>query len=138
MSTYSSRKVEERNTDIVADAAFDYVRYGENSPYIKRPALMEEVLQMTPSQLEGVLHQVQNYELEIHYAGALPALDVKNILYTKLSLNQHVRPTKSPVERPVVPITENKIYFLPDASMQQAKVSPCAEAFRFCSIQPSD
>ena len=119
---YSSRKVEERNTDIVADAAFDYVRYGENSPYIKRPALMEEVLQMTPSQLEGVLHQVQNYELEIHYAGALPALDVKNLLYTKLSLNQHVRPTKSPVERPVVPITENKIYFLPDASMQQAKV----------------
>ena len=119
---YSSRQVEQRNTDIVADAAFDYVRYGENSPYIKRPALMEEVLQMTPSQLEGVLHQVQNYELEIHYAGALPALDVKNILYTKLSLNQHVRPTKSPVERPVVPITENKIYFLPDASMQQAKV----------------
>ena len=119
---YSSRQVEQRNTDIVADAAFDYVRYGENSPYIKRPALMEEVLQMTPSQLEGVLHQVQNYELEIHYAGALPALDVKNILYTKLSLNQHVRPTKSPVERPVVPITENTIYFLPDASMQQAKV----------------
>ena len=119
---YSSRQVEQRNTDIVADAAFDYVRYGENSPYIKRPALMEEVLQMTPSQLEGVLHQVQNYELEIHYAGALPALDVKNILYTKLSLNQHVRPTKSPVERPVVPITEDKIYFLPDASMQQAKV----------------
>lgn len=119
---YSARQVEQRNTDIVADAAFDYVRYGENSPYIKRPALMEEVLQMTPSQLEGVLHQVQNYELEIHYAGALPALDVKNILYTKLSLNQHVRPTKSPVERPVVPITENKIYFLPDASMQQAKV----------------
>ena len=119
---YSSRQVEQRNTDIVADAAFDYVRYGENSPYIKRPALMEEVLQMTPSQLEGVLHQVQNYELEIHYAGALPALDVKNILYTKLSLNQHVRPTKSPVERPVVPITEDKIYVLPDASMQQAKV----------------
>lgn len=119
---YSSRQVEQRNTDIVADAAFDYVRYGENSPYIKRPALMEEVLQMTPVQLEGVLHQIQNYELEIHYAGALPALDVKNILYTKLSLNQHVRPTKSPVERPVVPITENKIYFLPDASMQQAKV----------------
>ena len=119
---YSARQVEQRNTDIVADAAFDYVRYGENSPYIKRPALMEEVLQLTAAQLEGVLHQVQNYELEIHYAGALPALDVKNILYSKLSLNQHVRPTKSPVERPVVPITENKIYFLPDAEMQQAKV----------------
>ena len=119
---YSSRQVEQRNTDIVADAAFDYVRYGDNSSYIKRPALMEEVLQMTPSQLEGVLHQIQNYELEIHYAGALPALDVKNILYSKLSLNQNVRPSQSPIERPVVPITEDKIYFLPDASMQQAKV----------------
>ena len=119
---YSARQVEQRNTDIVADAAFDYVRYGENSPYIKRPALMEEVIQLTAAQLEGVFHQIQNYELEIHYAGALPALDVKNILYTKLSLNQHVRPTKSPVERPIVPITEDKIYFLPDAEMQQAKV----------------
>lgn len=119
---YSARQVEQRNTDIVADAAFDYVRYGENSPYIKRPALMEEVIQLTAAQLEGVFHQIQNYELEIHYAGALPALDVKNILYTKLSLNQHVRPTKSPVERPIVPITEDKIYFLPDADMQQAKV----------------
>ena len=119
---YSARQVEQRNTDIVADAAFDYVRYGENSPYIKRPALMEEVIQLTAAQLEGVFHQIQNYELEIHYAGALPALDVKNILYTKLSLNQHVRPTKSPVERPVVPIIEDKIYFLPDAEMQQAKV----------------
>ena len=119
---YSARQVEQRNTDIVADAAFDYVRYGENSPYIKRPTLMEDVLQMTAAQLEGVLHQVQNYELEIHYAGALPALDVKNILYNKLSLNNNVRPTMSPVERPMVPITENKIYFLPDAEMQQAKV----------------
>jgi predicted Zn-dependent peptidase len=119
---YSARQVEQRNTDIVADAAFDYVRYGENSPYIKRPTLMEEVLPMTAAQLEGVLHQVQNYELEIHYAGALPALDVKNILYNKLSLNNNVRPTMSPVERPMVPITENKIYFLPDAEMQQAKV----------------
>ncbi len=119
---YSARQVEQRNTDIVADAAFDYVRYGENSPYIRRPLLMEDVIQLTPAQLEGVLHQIQNYELEIHYAGALPALEVKNILYNKLSINQNVRPTLSPVERPVVPITENKIYFLPDASMQQAKV----------------
>ena len=119
---YSARQVEQRNTDIVADAAFDYVRYGDNSPYIKRPALMEEVIQLTAAQLEGVFHQVQNYELEIHYAGALPALEVKNILYNKLSLNQHVRMSKSPVERPIVPNTEDKIYFLPDASMQQAKV----------------
>ena len=119
---YSARQVEQRNTDIVADAAFDYVRYGENSPYIKRPLLMEDVLQLTPSQLVGVLHQIQNYELEIHYAGALPALEVKNILYSKLSINSNVRPSQSPVERPVVPITEDKIYFLPDASMQQAKV----------------
>ena len=119
---YSSRQVEERNTDIVADAAFDYVRYGENSPYLKRPTLENDVFPMTAAQLEGVLHQVQNYELEIHYAGALPALDVKNILYSKLSLNNNPRPSQSPIERPIVPITESKIYFLPDASMQQAKV----------------
>ena len=119
---YSNRRVEERNTDIVADAAFDYVRYGENSPYLKRPTLENDVFPMTAAQLEGVLHQVQNYELEIHYAGALPALDVKNILYSKLSLNNNPRPSQSPIERPIVPITESKIYFLPDASMQQAKV----------------
>lgn len=119
---YSARFAEVRNTSIVADAAFDYVRYGDNSPYINRPSFDGEVMQLTASYLENVIHQIQNYELEIHYVGALPALDVKNILYNKLSLNQNARPSKSPVERPVVPITENKIYFLPDASMQQAKV----------------
>lgn len=130
---YSSRQVEQKNTDIVADAAEDYVLFGENSSYIRRPEL-QEVLELTASKLESEFHRALNYELEIHYAGALPADTVKGILYGHLPMAEHATLSLSPVERPRVlesvvnqrPGAGNPIaavYFLEDKDMQQAKVS---------------
>ncbi len=118
---YSTRQVEQRSTDRVADAALDYVRYGEQSPYIRRPKL-EDIFDLTASQLEGEFHRALDYELEIHYVGARPADEVKNILYGHLPMSEAAHPSTSPVERPTVPVNKSVIYFLPDASMQQAKV----------------
>ena len=118
---YSMRQMEQKNTDMVADAAMEYMRYGENSAYIRRPAL-QDVLELTASQLESELHRALDYELEIHYAGALPAMNVKSILYGRLPMAEYARPSTSPVERPIMPVDKDVIYFLPDASMQQAKI----------------
>lgn len=118
---YSQRQMEQTSTDEVAEAAYDYVRYGEQSPYLRRKTL-QEVLELTAGQLESELHKALDYELEIHYVGALPALDVKTALYGKLPMSEHARPTTSPIERPLQAVDQNAIYFLPDATMQQAKV----------------
>lgn len=117
---YSSRQVEQRNTDLVADAAADYVRYGENSSYIRRPSL-REVIDMTTGQLEGALHRAYDYALEIHYVGALSPDTVKNLLYGHLPMSEHAIPSASPIERPRVD-RQGGVFFLEDKDMQQAKI----------------
>lgn len=118
---YSSRQVERKNTDIVADAAHDFVLYGENSEYIKRTPL-DDVLALETSKLESEWHRALDFELEIHYVGQLPADSVKMALYGHIPMSEKAIHTTSPVDRPRVPITKTELYFLPDASMQQAKV----------------
>ena len=118
---YSGRQVERKNTDIVANAAYEYVLYGENSSYIRRTPL-EDLLQVEVSKLEAEWHRALDCELEIHYAGKLPADSVKTILYGRIPMSDKAIPTTSPVDRPRVPFDKTELYFLPDGSMQQAKV----------------
>ena len=118
---YSSRKVERKNTDVLAAAARDYVLYGKASKYLKRLPL-DEVLQLDEHQLESEWHRALDFELEIHYAGQLPADSVKTALYGRIPMSEKAIPTTSPIERPRVPIENTELYFLADGTMQQAKV----------------
>ena len=118
---YSGRQVEQKSTDQVADAAHDYVLYGDNSPYLRRTTL-NDVLQLEASQLEAEWHKALDFELEIHYAGKLPADSVKAALYGHLPMSEKAIPTTSPIERPRLAFDKTELYFLPDATMQQAKI----------------
>ena len=118
---YSSRQVERRNTDIVADAAHDFVVYGPNSEYLKRTPL-NDVLQLETSKLEAEWHRALDYALEMHYAGRIPADSVKVALYGHVPMSDKAIATTAPNERPRLTFDNTELYFLPDASMQQAKI----------------
>ncbi|MBR1877937.1 MAG: insulinase family protein [Paludibacteraceae bacterium] len=118
---YSSRQTEKKSTDVIADAAYDYVLYGDNSPYIKRTSL-NDILQLTASQLDAEWHHALDYGVEMHYAGKLPADSVKAFLYSHVPVSRTAIETDSPVERPRTAFNRTELYFLPDATMQQAKV----------------
>ena len=118
---YSGRQVERKSTDLVADAARDYVLYGDKSQYIKRTPL-DEVLGLETAQLEAEWHKVSEFELEIHYAGKLPADSVKNALYGHIPMSEKAIPTTSPIERPRLAFNKPELYFLADGTMQQAKI----------------
>lgn len=118
---YSSRQVERKSTDIVADAAYDYVLYGPNSEYIKRTPL-NNVLSLETSQLEAEWHRALDYEVEMHYAGRLPADSIKVALYGHVPMSDKAIPSTAPNERPRLTFDNTELYFLPDASMQQAKI----------------
>ena len=118
---YSSRQVERKNTDIVADAAQNYVVYGDNSPYLRRTPL-SDILELQPSKLEAEWQRALECELEIHYAGKLPADSVKSALYGHVRMSDNAIPSNSPIERPRTAFSQNELYFLPDATMQQAKI----------------
>ncbi len=118
---YSSRQIERKSTDIVGDAAYDYVLYGTNSPYIRRTKL-DEILQLETSKLEAEWHRALDYELEMHYAGRLPADSIKVALYGHLPMSDNAIATAAPIERPRLAFDKTEFYFLPDATMQQAKI----------------
>ena len=118
---YSSRQVERKNTDIVADAAHDYVVFGSNSEYLKRTPL-NDVLQLETSKLEAEWHRALDYALEMHYAGRLPADSIKVALYGHVPMSDKAIATTAPNERPRLPFEKTELYFLPDGSMQQAKI----------------
>lgn len=118
---------ERQNSDLRAAAALEYVLYGENSSYIKR---VPERNIFTPdmgiilaeSDLESEWHAALGYELEIHYAGQLPADSVKMALYGHIPMSSNATPTTSPIERPRTPFNKTELYFLADPDMQQAKI----------------
>ena len=120
--------VERKNSDMRAAAALEYVMYGENSHFIKRvperkiyePEMMGIIL--VEEDLEAEWKKALGYELEIHYAGQLPADSVKLALYQHMSVSNPANPTTSPVDRPRTAFNKSELYFLSDPEMQQAKI----------------
>lgn len=116
---YSQMSVEQKSSATVADAAYQYVLYGENSPYLKRLPI-EDVLMTPVSRFEAEFHNALDYALEIHYVGQLPADSVYPVLAT-LPMSEHAHASNSPIERPRREAVK-QTYLLDDADMQQAKV----------------
>ncbi|MBR4432120.1 MAG: insulinase family protein [Paludibacteraceae bacterium] len=123
----SSRWMERKNSSLRATAALDYVLYGENSEFFKRVPernlwAPEIGIILQESDLEAEWHKALGYELEIHYAGQLPADSVKEALYSRIPMSQSATPTTSPIERPRTAFSKPELYFLADPDMQQAKI----------------
>ena len=123
----SSRWTQQKNSSVRASAALDYVLYGENSHFIKRIPERSLWTQgigilLQESDLEAEWHRALGYELEIHYAGQLPADSVKMALYNHIPMSQMATSTNSPIERPRTSFSRSELYFLSDPDMQQAKI----------------
>jgi len=118
---YSKRTTEKKNIDMQASAFSSYVLYGSRSTFVDRPS-MKQILEMTASQLSAQFHKALNYELEIHYVGTLPADSAKGLIIDHLPMHDGATPTSSPVTREREQYDSQKIFFLPNRDMQQAKV----------------
>lgn len=118
---YMSRRMETRNTDLCASAFYQYLLYGNNSSFIRRPSLTE-VMELTPSRLSAEFHKALDYALDLHYAGALPPDSVHAILKDHLPMQAYAHESASPIERPRQTYSSPQVFFLPDKEMQQAKV----------------
>ena len=72
--------------------------------------------------LEAEWHRALGYELEIHYAGQLPADSVKMAPYGHIPMSEQATPTTSPVDRPRTTFDKSEVYFIPNQDIQQAKI----------------
>lgn len=120
-SELGMRQQRKENVSILADALRQYIFYGEKSDYINE-LTDKELYELQISELTGDINRAANYEAKIFYTGTLPFDQVYSILSTNLPLVANERPSTSPQAKPMMPVAENTIYFLPNSDAEQAQI----------------
>ena len=120
-STLGSRQQRKDNVQTLGVALNQYIRYGDKSPFIDE-LTDKQILELQISELTGDINRASNYETEIYYTGTLPFDNVYEILSKNLPLVANEKPTDSPQVKPIAPVTENTVYFLPNSDAEQAQI----------------
>ncbi|MDE6348991.1 MAG: insulinase family protein, partial [Bacteroides sp.] len=121
-SILGSRQQRKENVNLLASALNQYIRYGEKSSYIDE-LTDKEIYELQIAELTGDINRAANYEAEIFYCGTLPFDNAYDILSKNLPLVANERPSQSPKDKQLAPVTENTIYFLPNTDAEQAQIS---------------
>ncbi|MCK5169899.1 MAG: insulinase family protein [Bacteroidales bacterium] len=117
----ANRKMEKSEADGVADALFEYVKYGNNSDYIDRLTL-KEIKKLTTNQLLDAFNQATHFETEIHYVGQKDAEIVAQAISNTLIFGDKLNKTKSPLDREINQYQENIVYLVNKKKALQSKI----------------
>lgn len=120
-SQLGSRQQRKENVNILADALSQYMRYGENSSYLKE-LTDKELYELQISELTGDINRASNFEAEIFYCGNMPFENAYDILSKNLPLVANERASTSPQDKKLANINENTIYYLPNSDAEQAQI----------------
>jgi predicted Zn-dependent peptidase len=120
-ASFQQRAIEKTSNEILSSALLEYLLYKEKSEYIDR-LTMEEISDMTVSNLTGEFQRATDYEAEIHYIGSLPIEQVYDILSKNLPLKQGEKESSSPEIKDRVKYSENTVLFLPNSDAKQSSI----------------
>lgn len=120
-TTQGQRQRRKDNVQTLNSALRQFIIYQDKSAFIDE-LTDREILNLQISELTGDITRAANYEAEIYYTGSLDFETVYNILSTSLPLVANEKPTKSPQPKPLAPVTENTVYFLPNSDAEQAQI----------------
>jgi predicted Zn-dependent peptidase len=120
-SYIQERIIEKKSNESLSDALIEYMLYKDKSDYIDRLTL-EDIDNLTVSNLTGEFQRATDYEAEIHYAGSLPIEQVYEILNKNLPLKQSEKESTSPEIKDRTKYTENTVLFLPNSEAKQSTI----------------
>lgn len=120
-SLLGTRQQRKDNVNMLASALSQYLRYGDKSAYLEE-LTDKEIYELQISELTGDINRASNYEAEIFYCGTLPFENAYDILSKNLPLVANEQASTSPQDKPLAAVTENTIYFLPNADAEQAQI----------------
>lgn len=117
----AERKIERSEPDMVADALFDYLRFGVNSSYLNR-LTMKEIKKLESEELKKQFAKALDYQAQIHFVGQTDSKDLQELIEKYIPLKEDAIPTESPefIERKKY--TENKVYIVHKKKAVQSKV----------------
>lgn len=148
---YQNRYMEKISTEVLADALFEYIQYGEQSSYIDRIPFNDlfhysyqddgtviETYLINKTNLTTTILEATGYALDIFYCGQKPIDEVKQVMISRAPMQEKMRDTQSPYYRTRNKYGKSEIYFLHDNRMQQAKVYFYVNATDFSTKQVAD
>ena len=120
-SMLGSRQQRKENVNTLSNALLQYMIFQDKSSYIDE-LTDKEIYELQISELTGDINRASNYEAEIFYCGTMPFDNAYDVLSKNLPLVANEKPSTSPQDKPMVSVTENTIYFLPNTDAEQAQI----------------
>jgi predicted Zn-dependent peptidase len=120
-SYFQQRAIEKTSNEILNNALLEYMLYKDKSDYIDRLSL-NEISELTISNLTGEFQRATDYEAQIHYVGMLPVDEVYGILSKNLPLKEGEKVSTSPEIKDRIDYKENTVFFLPNSDAKQSTV----------------
>jgi len=116
-----NRQMEKAQPDNVADALFDWMRYGSKSDYLDRLTL-KEIKELKTDSLLAVILKATGYGITVHYCGRESFEVVNEIFAGIFGTQKKVNPSKSPVVLDISNYNENQVFFVNKSGSTQSKI----------------
>lgn len=120
-SVIGTRQQRKDNVSTLANALSQYIRYQDKSSYINE-LTDKQIEELQISELTGNINRASNYRADIFFCGTLPFDNIYDILSKNLPLVANERASNSPQDKPLAPVTENTVYYLPNSDAEQAQI----------------
>jgi len=115
------RKMESAEPASVARALLDYVRYGQNSPYLARMG-KREIRRLKESQIQQAMTKLRSYEVEFHYAGTQQVSAVAQSIKDHFTINDDLKPGTAPINKPFTAYEDNTVFFVNNKKALQSNI----------------
>ncbi|MDR2471994.1 MAG: insulinase family protein [Tannerella sp.] len=110
----------------IADALFEYVRFGTNSKYLQKPSL-KELKRMSGYDLLALFDEIRQIKCDFHYCGTLEPADVAEIIRRCLPLDVITHDTNIPLYREPIRYDRPLIFIYDISDVYQNILYGCQE-----------
>jgi len=117
----SNRKLESSEPDNIANALFEWIKFGNKSNYIDRPTL-KELKKTSTDSLLSVFKLATNFEAEVHYVGNLPFDEIISELKNDYRFADRPLKSLAPSNLSVTKYDNNAIFLVDKPKARQSKI----------------
>ncbi|NVO01582.1 MAG: insulinase family protein [Bacteroidetes bacterium] len=117
----TNRKMENTEPENIAKALIEFVKYKEESSFLRRLSI-KEMEKLDADSLVDIFKSAIKYEYEVHYCGQYDFEKVLPIMKEKLNNPPDFMQSESPVVRNEQIITENTVYLVNNKNALQSKI----------------
>ncbi|MGB0431091.1 MAG: M16 family metallopeptidase, partial [Bacteroidia bacterium] len=126
----TNRKLEKTEADAIADALFEYMRFGKKSSYLDR-LTMKELKKLETQTIIDAFKLSTQYEAAIHYSGKKEPSVIANLMAEFIPLNETPKRVNNEDFKHSKYHDKNTIYFVPKKNARQSKVYLVLNEFEY-------